>query len=176
MATNQWWLNKQTDPFLNRSQVEQMGIKSQERTRMSELEFMREKYNNMMAMWKGMFGGGGEGGDFNVPKEFAQNVALFQPGGQFGEGGRAEVVRGGNQALAAGQIGLSKTGMSSGTNVAGLGARIASDTAMGLKKIEDERIFNLGGALGQAGQAGLTAQQLRAQREAELMRTLSMFG
>jgi len=179
MATtpqNQWWMNQRTNEFLNRSQVDQMGIQSQERVRMEELNFQRQKYDEMLAMWKGMFGGGAGGGGFNVPKEFAENVNLFQPGGQFGEGGKAEIVRGGNQALAAGQIGLAKTGMSSGTNVAGLGARVAADTALGLKKIEDERVGLLGGALTQAGGAAQTAQQLKAQREAELMRSLSVFG
>ena len=175
--TNQWWQNYQLDPTLNRSQVDQMGIQSQEKVATSELDFMKEKYNNMLAMWEGMFGGdGGAGEAFNVPKEFAKNINLFQPGGQFGEGGKAEIVRGGNQALAAGQIGLSKTGMSSGTNVAGLGARVAADTALGLKQIEDQRVGLLSGALTQAGGAAQTSQQLKAQREAELMRSLSMFG
>ena len=66
--------------------------------------------------------------------------------------------------------------MSSGTNVAGLQARVLADTALSKAKVEGERVTQLSGSLEQAGAAGLTTQQLRAQREAEMLRTLSSFG
>lgn len=165
-----WWQNQQ-----NVGQIE--AIKQSQAVQRETLEFQKSKFDEILSLYRGAFGdaGTGAGGGFNVPSEFAENIALFQPGGQFGEGGRAEIHRGGQQAIAAGQIGLARTGMSSGTNVAGLQARVAADTAMARKKIEDERVSLLGGALTTSGQADLTAQQLRAQREANLMRTLSSF-
>ena len=109
---------------------------------------------------------------FSVPEAFKTAVDLYQPGGQYGEGGRAEIQRGANEALAAGQIGLTQTGMSSGTNVAGLRARVASDAAISRQKIEDQRIQLLGGSLTNLGQAGLTTQQLSSQERTQLMQTL----
>ena len=179
MATtpqNQWWMNQRTNEFLNRSQVDQMGIQSQERVRMEELNFQRQKYDEMLAMWKGMFGGGAGGGGFNVPKEFAENIALFQPGGQFGTGSKMAIDVGTNQGIAAGQVGLAKTGMSSGTNVAGLRASLMQTGEIEKALVDERRIAGLSGALTQSGGAGLTARQIAAQREAELMRSLSMFG
>lgn len=180
----QWWQNAQTirstNAFLNRSQVDQMAIQSRERLGLGELDLENRMFqeqvrqrNEILEMYQGAFS---QGGGFNVPGEFGQNVALFQPGGQFGEGARMEIERGGQQAIAAGQLGLAKTGMSSGTNVAGLQARVLADTALSKAKVEGERVSMLGGALTQAGAAGLTTQQLRAQREAEMMRTLSTFA
>lgn len=168
-ANRAWWMNNQ-----NVGQIE--AIKQSQVVEREALDFRKQKFNEILAMYKGAFGDVGGDGGFNVPPEFAENIALFQPGGQFGEGGKAEIHRGGQKAIAAGQIGLAKTGMSSGTNVAGLSARVSADTALGLKKIEDERVFQLGGALTTSGGAKLTTQQLAAQREANLMRTLSMFG
>ncbi|MBE3088320.1 MAG: hypothetical protein IMZ71_04325 [Chloroflexi bacterium] len=139
------------------------------------MEFQKQKYNEILAMYKGAFGESGNGG-INVPSQFNEAVNLYQPGGQFGAGGKAEVAEAGQKALAAGQIGLASTGMSSGTNVAGLGARIYADTGIANKKIEDERVALLGGALGQAGNAELEAERLRASREATLMNTLSSFS
>lgn len=129
----QWWTNYQTaqsvNPYMNRSQVDQMAIQSRERLGMGELDLEQRKFqedvrrrNEILEMYKSAFGDVGTDGGFQVPSEFAENVGLFQPGGQYGEGARAEIERGGQQAIAAGQIGLASTGMSSGTNVAGLSA------------------------------------------------------
>lgn len=180
----QWWQNQQTirsiDPFLNRSQVDQMAIQSRERLGLGELDLEERRFeeenrrrNEILAKFEGAFG---TDGGFEIPSEFASNVALFQPGGQFGAGAKMEIERGGQQAIAAGQTGFARTGMSSGTNVAGLQARVLADTALSKAKVEGERVSMLGGALTQAGAAGLTTQQLRAQREAEMLRTLSSFG
>ena len=109
----------------------------------------------------------------SVPESFKTAANLFQPGGQYGEGARAEVQRGANQALAAGQIGLTQTGMSSGTNVAGLRARVASDSAINNAKIEDQRIQLLAGSLTNLGQAGLETQKLSSQERTSLMQTLA---
>ena len=162
-----WWHNQQ-----NIGQIQ--AIKQSQVIQREQLDFEKEQFNEILAMFKGAFDKPGAG--FNVPSEFAENVALFQPGGQFGEGGRAEVAQAGQQAIAAGQLGFAKTGMSSGTNVAGLQARVLSDVGLANKKIEDERVALLGGALTTAGGAKLTTQQLRAQREAERMRVLASFG
>ena len=164
-----WWMSQQTTADIAK-------IRASQEIEKERLEFQKQKYNEVLAMYKKAFGGAGGAGGISIPSEFREMVGLYQPGGQFGAGGMAEVERGGQQAIAAGQMGLASTGMSSGTNVAGLRARVIADTALARKKIEDERVALLGGALGQAGQAGLTAQQLRAQREAELMRTLSSFS
>ncbi|MHC4743360.1 MAG: hypothetical protein ACYS8Z_15700 [Planctomycetota bacterium] len=163
-----WWQNAQ-----NVAQIE--AIKQSQSVERDRLAFQKQKFSEILELWKGAFGEGGTGGT-SVPSEFAENIGLFQPGGQFGEGSKAEVELGGQKAIAAGQIGLARTGMSSGTNVAGLHARVAADTALARKKIEGQRVSLLGDAFTQAGAAKLTTQQIQAQREANLMRSLAMFG
>lgn len=180
----QWWQNAQTiqstDPFLNPSQVDQRGQNIQGRLGFGQLDLENRMFeeqvrqrNEVLAKFEGAFG---QDGGFNVPSEFASNVALFQPGGQFGAGAKMEIERGGQQAIAAGQTGFARTGMSSGTNVAGLQARVLADTAMSKAKVEGQRVQELSGSLRFAGEADLATQQLRAQREAEMLRTLSSFG
>lgn len=107
-----------------------------------------------------------------VPSEFDDLVALFQEGGQFGAGAKAEIERGSQQALAAGQLGLAQTGLSSGTNVAGLQARISADTALSKAKIEDSRVAALGGALEAKGTATLATRSLAQQQEASRLNAL----
>jgi len=169
VSPQQWWITQESKARINE-------IRAAQESEKQRLAFQQQRFREVLAMYQKAFGGTGGTGGISVPSEFREMVGLYQPGGQFGAGGMAEVERGGQQAIAAGQMGLASTGMSSGTNVAGLRARVIADTALARKKIEDERVALLGGALGQAGQAGLTAQQLRAQREAELMRTLSSFS
>lgn len=164
-----WWQNQQ-----NVGTIE--AIKQQQVMDRERLDFQRQRWGEVLSMYRDAFGDAGTDGGFSVPSEFSQAVNLYQPGGQFGAGGRAEVHQAGQQALAAGQIGLASTGMSSGTNVAGLKARVLADVGLAKKKISDERVGLLGGALTQAGAAGLSARQIAAQREANLMRTLSSFG
>lgn len=170
----EWWRNQV-------QQQELTKIREAQKVQRERLDFDRERFaeairqrNEILAMFQGAFGE--EGGDIGVPSEFATNVELFQPGGQFGVGAKMEIERGGQQAISAGQLGFAQTGMSSGTNVAGLRSRVLADTALSKAKVEGERVSMLGGALTQAGAAGLTAQQIRAQREAEMLRTLSSFG
>lgn len=170
----EWWRNQV-------QQQELTKIREAQRVQRERLDFDRERFeesirqrNEILAMFQGAFDE--KGGGFNVPSEFGENVALFQPGGQFGAGAKMEIERGGQQAISAGQLGFAQTGMSSGTNVAGLRSRVLADTALSKAKVEGERVSRLGGALTQAGTAGLTTQQLRAQREAEMLRTLSTFG
>ena len=165
----QWWQNQ-------RQSNEIAQIKQSQAVQREELEFRKQKYEDVLAMYNKAFGEFGEGNEIAVPSQFNEMVNLYQPGGQFGAGGKAEVAQAGQQALAAGQVSLTGTGMSSGTNVAGLAARVSADTGLANKKIEDERVALLGGALGQAGSAQLTAEQLKAQREAALLSSLSSFG
>lgn len=136
------------------------------------LAFEKAKWERILGLFQNQFG---KTTQSTVPDAYKYMVDLYQPGGQYGEGGRAEIQRGANESLAAGQIGLTQTGMSSGTNVAGLRARVAADAALARQKIEDQRIQLLGSSLGQLGQAGLTTQQLNAQQRAQLMQTLASF-
>jgi hypothetical protein len=163
---SQWWLAQET-----RTDIER--IRASQEIEREQLEFQKDRFDEVLSLYKSAFKRGP--GRTSVPDEFAQNVALFQQGGQFEQGARMEIERGGQQAIAAGQVGLASTGMSSGTNVAGLQARVLADTALSRAKIEEKRVEQLGGALSQAGAARLSAEQIRAQREANLMRTLSSF-
>lgn len=147
-----------------------------EKTATKELDFNER----LLAWYKSIYGdiskrfAGGEGAT-EVPGEFAEAEALYQPGGQFGAGGRAEIQRGGQEALAAGQIGAMGTGMSSGTNIAALGARVSADTAMARKKIQDERVRLLSGSLQTSGAARLETARLNQARQLEMLRTMSSF-
>lgn len=144
----------------------------------ASLEPQRERLafsRNVFDFFKTQFGQT-PGQPSRVPGEFGEAVGLFRRGGQFGEGGRAEVRRGARQALASGQIGAVQTGMSSGTNIAGLRARVAADEALARKRIEDQRIAGLGTALQTAGQAGIETQRLSAIERDSLLRTLASFG
>lgn len=165
----QWWMNQQ-----NVGDIE--AIKVSQEVERERLAFQKQRFDRIIAMFQDAFGDAGGEGGFGVPSAFAENVALFQPGGQFGEGTKMEIERGGQQAIAAGQVGLAQTGMSSGTNVAGLRARVLADTALSKAKVEEQRIGGLSGALTESGRAELTAEQIRAQREAEQLRVLSSFG
>jgi hypothetical protein len=168
LATD-WWTNQQT-----KSNIEQIRVGQEvERER---LDFQKERFDEILSLYKTAFGEVGGDGGFNVPSEFAENVALFQPGGQFGAGSRAISERATQEAIAAGQVGMARTGMSSGTNVAGLQARAFSDQAIRDAMTEQQRTQLLGGALTQAGTAELSAQELRARRETALLASLSSFG
>jgi hypothetical protein len=146
---------------------------TKERTALERERFQESKriVQQILDLYQTQFGS--EGARFNIPQEFRRSIDLFRPGGQFGRGGQLEARRGAQQALASGQIGLTQTGMSSGTNVAGLRARVAADEALARKKISDERVAMLAGAFGQAGQAGLTTQQLQSAERTRLMDVLS---
>jgi hypothetical protein len=151
-------------------------IKQQQVVEQQQLAFKQKQWNEVLSMFKDAFGSITGNTGVTVPSEFAQVANLFQPGGQYGAGAKAEVAKSANQALATGQIGLAQTGMSSGTNAAGLAARIGSDVGLANAKIEDERVNLLSNALNQMGQANLTAQQLKTQRDALIMNTLGSIG
>ena len=115
----------------------------------------------------------GDSREGEVPEEFDRLVSLFEQGGQFGQGAKAEIERGSEQALAAGQIGMASTGMSSGTNAAGLTSRIEADAALSKAQIEDQRVSALGGALETKGTATLAARSEANRTQTELLRTLT---
>ena len=167
-ATEQWWLNQQTQ-----SQIQ--IIEAQQSVEREVLDFQKEKFNQILEMYQGAFGDMNNNA-YSVPGEFNQNIDLFAQGGQFGAGANAEIDRSANQALAAGQIGLASTGMSSGTNAAGLSARVANDAGIAKGNVEDQRVAALSGALTAKGQAGLTAEQLRAQQNFAMLSALSSLG
>ena len=170
----------QFDPTSVTQSRQMAQIRLKQRAELERLQLEREMFetsqrnrNQILEMFESAFGEGGTA--LSVPQSFRENVDLFQPGGQFGEGGKAEVERGGQQAIAAGQIGLARTGMSSGTNVSGLRARVLADTALARKKIEDERVSHLGIALKDVGQAQLSTQQLASQERQTFLSTLGGF-
>jgi len=115
----------------------------------------------------------GDSREGEVPEEFDRLVSLFEQGGQFGQGAKAEIERGSEQTLAAGQIGMASTGMSSGTNAAGLTSRIEADAALSKAQIEDQRVSALGGALETKGTATLAARSEANRTQTELLRTLT---
>lgn len=151
-------------------------IRQQQVVEEKALAFKQKQWNEVLSMFKDAFGSITGNTGVTVPSEFSQVADLYQPGGQFGAGAKAEVAKSANQSLAAGQIGLAQTGMSSGTNVAGLAARIGSDVGLANAKVEDERVNLLSNALSQMGQANLTAQQLKTQRDQLIMNTLGSLG
>jgi hypothetical protein len=163
-----WWLDQQTQAQID-------IIRAQQETEKQALAQQAAQFNEVLSMYKTAFGEMGTDGGFSVPEAFKENIDLFAPGGQYGAGAKAEISKGAQEALAAGQIGLASTGMSSGTNVAGLQARVLADKALANAKIEDQRIANLSSALTTYGQAGLTEQQLKSQRDLALLNTLSNF-
>ena len=111
-------------------------------------------------------GGGGAINSVEMPGELQAMMDLFAQGGEYGAGQNLAIERGGQQAMAAGQIGLASTGMSSGTNAAGLSARVEADKALAKAGIEDQRVQALSGAFETAASAklgaGMQAQQLTA--------------
>ena len=125
-------IGKGPDPGLELHSRNLERTRAENRPAQDRLKFDRERFdvtqqnrNQILAMFRDAFGGaGGEGGVSAIPGEFNRNIELFAPGGQFGAGAKTEIERGGQQAIAAGQIGLAQTGVSSGTNVAGLRARV----------------------------------------------------
>lgn len=164
-----WWLDQQTQAQID-------IIRAQQETEKLALVQQEEQFNEILGLYKNAFGEiGSNSSNLSIPNAFKENIDLFAPGGQYGAGLKAETARGAQEALAAGQIGLASTGMSSGTNVAGLQARVLADKALANAKIEDQRISNLSGALTTYGQAGLTEQQLKSQRDLALLNSLSSF-
>jgi hypothetical protein len=148
---------------------------------LERLKFEREREqtriaerNQILQMFQNAFGTGAPGVN-PIASDFNQNVALFQPGGQFGAGAEAQIARGGQEAISAGQIGLAQTGMSSGTAVAGLRARVLADTALARKQISDDRVTRLSGALTARGAAKLSAEQIAAERERSRLQLMSQF-
>ena len=156
---------------LSRIRMQQQAARERTAEEARQFDIQQANRNHKQHKNPSAFQRGGEGAAA-IPAEFARNVGLFRAGGQFGEGGKAEVERGGQQAISAGQMGLAQTGMSSGTNVAGLRARVLADTALARKKISDERITRLGGALTQAGTAKLSAAEIAARERMAFINTL----
>jgi len=163
------YLSFLTDQEIRRIMAAQTAQREATTSRTAFNEKLLSLYKTQFEEFKTQFGAN----KATVPEAFKTAVDLYQPGGQYGAGAKAEIDKQAQGAIAAGQIGLTQTGMGSGTNVAGLRARIASDATLARLKAEDERIQLLGGSLTNLGQAGLTAQQLSSQERAQLMTTLS---
>lgn len=160
-------------PFMNRSQVDQLQIQSQAQTAANQLEFAKKKYENLLSMYKTAVGAYGSTPAANVPPEFAQNIALFQPGGQYGAGSEAAIAQGQQQEISAGNIASAAAGMGSSTTaMARTNAAIRSARNARLLA-DEERLKLLGGALTGAGQAGLETQRLDAYKQEALLRSLA---
>lgn len=74
-------------------------------------------------------------------------VEMFRPGGKYGAGQRALIEKQGRKTYAGGLSNLIATGMGSGTNVAGLRARVGADVGEAKLGVEDVRIDRLTQAL-----------------------------
>jgi hypothetical protein len=153
-------------------------IRSGQRVRLAQLaeeqrqfNVLQRNRNQILDMFRTAFGDAGGEGGVAVPNAFARNVELFLPGAGFGENNLA-IERGGQQAIAAGQLGLAQTGVSSGTNVAGLRARVLADTALANQQIEARRAAGLSGALTQFGSAQLEGTKIATDLQRTLLSSL----
>jgi len=160
-------------PFMNRSQVDQMAIRSQEEIEANRLNFLKRKYEDILSMYKNAFGAGGTAPGTTVPPEFQEAVSLYRPGGQYGLGTERAIAKGEQSEIASGNIASAMTGMGSSTTAmarTSAAQRSARDARM---LAEEGRLRLLGGTLGQAGQASLEAQRIDAARQEALMRSLA---
>lgn len=93
----------------------------------------------------------------------SEAVGMFRPGGGYGAGQEAIIQEEARKAKAAALANLVATGMSSGTAVSGLQARIGAETTKARLGVEDIRMENLTRMLSQlsslrAGYAGQMGQ------------------
>jgi hypothetical protein len=163
-------------PFLNRSQVDQLGIGSRERIATNELDFMKQRYSDVLSMYKNALSRYGQGRGSTVPSQFGEAVNLFQPGGQYGSGTERAIQTGSQQAIAAGNIASAATGMGSSTAALARTRSSIRDATTQRMLANERRLELLGGALGQAGQATLETQRIDAARQDALIRTLASLG
>ena len=156
------------------------ATKQQAATAREQLAFDREtrnlqlqRFNQILGMYQDAFGSLDENGQPEVSGDFDANVELFQPGGLANSQANLAIERGGQQAIAAGQIGLAKTGMGSGTNAAGLTARVASDTAIAQQEAQSAILDRLSGALTARGEARLSAAEIATRAQTAFMSSLA---
>ena len=88
-----------------------------------------------------------------VSADYSELVNLFRPGGGYGAGQMALVEQEAKKGSAAALSNLVRTGMSSGTNAAGVAARTARDVTTAKLGVEDERTRFLADALTRRGGA-----------------------
>ena len=157
------------DPTLNRSQVDQMQVNLQRQ----ELDFLKQKYADVLGMYRQAMSSYGQGGGAYVPPEYGQMVSLYQPGGQYGQGTEQAISRGAQQEIAAGNVAQAATGMSSGTTALARTSAAIRNATLQRRLANERRLELLGGAYAQAGQAGLTAQEIDAMRQRSLLGTLA---
>ena len=94
-------------------------------------------------------------------KPLVEAGRMFAPGGTYGAGQRAIVEEEGRKTRAKALSGFVASGMSSGTNVAGMQARVGSDVARAKLGVEDVRTENLTQILAQlSGLRAAGAQQV----------------
>jgi len=113
------------------------------------LQRFQERYNQMlreMGSAKGISA-------TPVSPDYTELVNLFRPGGGYGAGQTALIEQEAKKGSAAAFSNLVSTGMSSGTNAAGIAARIARDVTTAKLGVEDERIRRLAEALASRGGA-----------------------
>lgn len=161
------------NPFFNRSQVDQLGIQSRERVATNELDFLKQKYSDVLSMYKNALARYGQGGGATVPSEFRETVNLFQPGGQYGAGTERAIQTGAQQTIAAGNIASAASGLGSSTTALARTRAATRDATTQRMLANERRLELLGGALGEAGRAGLETQRLDAARRDTLLRTLA---
>jgi hypothetical protein len=99
-------------------------------------------YQDALTRWLGRLGAG-QGEFAKAEQPLTDMQQLFAPGGGYGAGQRALIEQ--QAKLAGGQAatGLVASGMSSGSNAAGLTARIGGEKTRALLGVEDTRTQNL---------------------------------
>ena len=171
---DEWWQDLITTNEIakERAKQESAFLKIQEAAKLNSkiFDLTQSLFNKMSQSAPvgatAVSGGGGAINSVEMPGELQAMMDLFAQGGEYGAGQNLAIERGGQQAMAAGQIGLASTGMSSGTNAAGLSARVEADKALAKAGIEDQRVQALSRAFETAASAklgaGMQAQQLTA--------------
>jgi hypothetical protein len=107
------------------------------------LQRFQQRYNQMLSEMAGAKGAAAT----PISADYTELVDLFRPGGNYGAGQKALIEQEAKKGSAAALSNLIKTGMSSGTNAAGVATRIARDVTTAKLGVEDERIRRLAEAL-----------------------------
>lgn len=110
-----------------------IGDKSGERYG-SALERIAQSRKDVMAQFQG------------AEAPISKKLDLYGEGGAYGKGAAADIRQAVEQAMAQGRTDLTRSGMSSGSTMQGLKARLASDEMRSLQGVEDVRLERYGGA------------------------------
>ena len=174
-----WW--KQT-PQLSRSQVDQTQIQAQNRQFGQTMAYNREgrdwQQQQYLALMDKLFGTNSFGGNNSFEDPLQTMIAANSPTGPRMDAYNTLTRATGNQTIAADMVGrnFGDPGTSNRENAGAIAARAGRDSdlanlrgMLGFGAQQDQGLLAL-------SQGRLTQQQIAAQSQAELMRSLSMFG